>query len=253
MKASTASGSIRTSFSPTLTRRHYASYKANNRRTPMSRLYGSLHSRAHRCAWMLKELNLSFEHVATNFTDGSTHKPDFLKINPNGRVPAFVSDEVCLFESLAINLHLARRHPSDLSPATLVEEALVTQWSFWVVTEIEKPLLLAAANSILFDADKRNPSELKVALTKLGRPFSVLDRHLSEHAYLLGDRFTVADLNVAAVLTLARLGSLDLSEWPRLDEWLGSCLERPAAADWKTISFRVPRPETDLGMLAMFV
>ncbi|WP_315755603.1 glutathione S-transferase family protein [Bradyrhizobium sp. SZCCHNRI2007] len=219
----------------------------------MIRLYGSMHSRAHRCAWMLKELAFDFEHVPTGFTDGSSHTPEFLKINPNGRVPAFVSDEISLFESLAINLHLARRYRSDLSPATLDEDALVTQWSFWVVTEIEKPLLLAAANRVLFDADKRNADELRIALTKLGRPLGVLDRHLTDKPYLVGGRFTVADLNVAAVMTLARLGSLDMSPWPHVDRWLDRCLERPAAADWKTISFRIPRPESALGILAMFV
>ncbi|MGJ4932052.1 glutathione S-transferase family protein [Bradyrhizobium sp. HKCCYLS2038] len=219
----------------------------------MNRLYGSLHSRAHRCAWMLKELKLAFDHVPTEFTDGSTRRPEFLTINPNGRVPAYQSDEVVLFESLAINLYLARRHPSEISPANLTEEALATQWSFWVVTEIEKPLLLAAANRFLFDADKRNADELKVALTKLARPLGVLDRHLASRSYLIGDRFTVADLNVAAVMTLARLGSLDLSEWPRVERWLDDCLERPAAADWKPISFRIPRPESALGILAMFV
>ncbi|WP_316158541.1 MULTISPECIES: glutathione S-transferase family protein [unclassified Bradyrhizobium] len=91
------------------------------------------------------------------------------------------------------------------------------------------------------------------ALTKLGRPLGVLDRHLTDKPYLVGGRFTVADLNVAAVMTLARLGSLDMSPWPHVDRWLDRCLERPAAADWKTISFRIPRPESALGILAMFV
>jgi glutathione S-transferase len=219
----------------------------------MARLYGSLHSRAHRCAWMLKELNLEFEHVPVDFTDGSTRTLEFLAINPNGRVPAFESDEIRLFESLAINLYLARKHPSALSPASLEEEGLMTQWSFWVVTEIEKPLLLAAANRFLFDEDKRSSAELKIALGKLARPLRVLDAQLAEKPYLVGGRFTVADLNVAAVMTLVRLGSLDLSEWPHVNRWLDRCLERSAAADWKTISFRIPRPETDLGILAMFV
>ncbi|MGY8631983.1 glutathione S-transferase family protein [Bradyrhizobium sp. 14AA] len=219
----------------------------------MNRLYGSLYSRAHRCAWMLKELGLDFEHVPTNFTDGSTRTPEFLKINPNGRVPVFESDEVRLFESLAINLYLARKYPSDLSPATLEEEGLVIQWSLWAVTEIEKPLLLAAANRFLFDEDKRSPAELKVALAKLARPLGVLERHLSERPYLVGQRFTVADLNVSSVMTLIRLGQLDVSEWPHVDRWLDCCIERPAAADWKPIKFRIPRPETDLGILAMFV
>jgi glutathione S-transferase len=219
----------------------------------MRRLYGSLHSRAHRTAWMLKELGIDFEHIPINFLDGSTHAPEYLKINPNGRVPAFQTEDVCLFESLAINLYLARKHQSALSPVTLEEDALMTQWSFWVMTEIEKPLLLAAANRVLFDADKRNSDELRMALTKLGRPLAVLDRHLRDRPFLVGDRFTVADLNVSAVMTLVRLASLDLSEWPKVDHWLEDCLERPAAADWKAISFRIPRPESSLGVLAMFV
>ncbi|MBV1788709.1 glutathione S-transferase family protein [Marinobacterium sp. D7] len=219
----------------------------------MNKLYGSLYSRAHRTAWMLKELGVEFEHEPVNFMDGSTHTPEFLKINPNGRVPAYESDGLCLFESLAINLYLARKHDSPLSPANIEEDALMTQWTHWVITEIEKPLLLAAANLILFDEDKRSPAELKIALKKLARPLGVLNQHLSDRRYLVAERFTVADLNVSAVMTLARLAALDMSAWPNVDRWLEACLERPAAADWKVISFKIPRPETDLGVLAMFV
>lgn len=219
----------------------------------MMKLYGSLQSRAHRNAWMLKELGIEFDHVPIHFADGGTYTAEFLKINPNGRVPAFETDDICLFESLAINLYLARKHKSSLSPVTLEEDALMTQWSFWVVTEIEKPLFLAATNRVLFDEDKRSLDELRIALEKLARPLAVLDQRLRGKSFLVGDRFTVADLNVSAVMALARLASLDFSKWPNVDRWLDDCLERPAAADWKNISFRLPRPETDLGILAMFV
>ncbi|MBD8892202.1 glutathione S-transferase family protein [Roseibium litorale] len=219
----------------------------------MAKLYGSLSSRAHRTAWMLKELGIEFEHEPTNFLDGSTRSPEFLKVNPNGRVPAYEADGLRLFESLAINLYLARKHQSPLSPASLEEDALMTQWTHWVMTEIEKPLLLASANLLLFDEHKRSPAEFEVALNKLARPFAVLEQHLSEHKYLVGDRFTVADLNVSAVMTLIRLASLDMTAWPNVDAWLDDCLERPAAADWKAIRFKIPRPDSDLGVLAMFV
>ena len=219
----------------------------------MLTLYGAMASRAHRVVWMLKELGLPFEHVPTSFQDGSTRRPEFLAVNPNGRVPALVEGDFQLFESLAINLYLAKKHGGPLAPADLREDALATQWSFWVVTEVEKPLLFASANRKLFAEAARNEEEAQMALTKLDRPFKVLDAQLQERAYLLGERFTVADLNVATVMDLAPQCGVSLAAWPRVDEWLQRCLARPAAADWKSVSFSIPRPPTPLGVLRMFL
>jgi glutathione S-transferase len=218
-----------------------------------TKLYGSLHSRAHRNAWMLNELGIAFESVPTSFQNGSTRTSEFLAINPNGRVPVLDDDGFRLFESLAINLYLARKHGGPLAPCTLQEEALATQWSFWVSTEIEKPLLLAAANRLLFEPSGRCETEAELALGKLERPWTVLDEHLRSRPYLLGDRFTVADLNVASVMTLVALAGIDTRTWPRMSQWLSECLERPAAADWKQISFSIPRPPSALQILGMFV
>ena len=202
---------------------------------------------------MLKELAIPYEHVAIGFLDGSTHHPDFLRINPNGRVPAIDDDGLILFESMAINLYLAKKYPTALSAADPAEEALATQWSFWVVTEIEKPLLLAAANAFLFAEDQRNRDEQHIALAKLDRPWRVMDAHLAGRAYVLGDRFTVADLNLAAVMDLIYPAGISLDAYPRMNSWLTMCLNRPAADDWRTVQFTIPRPATPLGMLRMFV
>lgn len=219
----------------------------------MIKLYGHLMSRAHRVAWMLKELNLPYEHEPVHFLDGSTRLPEFLAINPNGRVPALVDDGLSLFESLAINLHLARKYGGAVAPVGLEGESLATQWSMWVITEVEKPLLFAAANLFLFPEKDRSEDEAEMALNRLVRPFNVLEAHLGTRPYLLGEAFTVADLNVASVMTLAPLAKIDLSQWPKLNAWLGSCLERPAAADWKPIHFTIPRPQSALGVLQMFL
>ncbi len=219
----------------------------------MLTLYGAMASRAHRVVWMLKELGLVFEHVPTHFMDGSTRRPAFLAINPNGRVPVLVDDGFVLFESLAINLYLARKCSSPLAPAGLQEEALAMQWSLWVATEVEKPLLLASANRKLFEAASRSEEEALMALGKLDRPFKVLDGHLAKHGHLMGNRFTVADLNVATVLDLAPQCGIALDAWPHLQTWHQRCLARPAAADWQSVSFSVPRPPTALGLLKMFV
>jgi glutathione S-transferase len=219
----------------------------------MITLYGAMASRAHRTVWMLKELGIEFRHVPTPFTDGSTRTPQFLAINPNGRVPVLDDDGFIVVESMAINLYLARKHGGALAPDGLREEAQALQWSFWVVTEVEKPLLFAAANRALFAPGARDEEQAQMAMIKLDRPFKVLDAHLAARAHLLGERFTVADLNVATVMDLAPQCGIDLSPWPCLHEWHLRCLARPAAADWKDLSFSIARPPTALGLLRMFV
>jgi glutathione S-transferase len=119
--------------------------------------------------------------------------------------------------------------------------------------EVEKPLLLASANRALFTEASRDEDEAQMALAKLDRPMKVLDAHLVNRPYLLGERFTVADLNVATVMNLAPQCGISLAAWPYVQAWHQACLERPAAADWKDVKFSVPRPPTPLGLLKMFV
>jgi glutathione S-transferase len=218
----------------------------------MITLYGAPASRAHRVMWMLKELDLPFNHVPTDFLRGGTRAPEFLAINPHGRVPVLDDDGRIIFESMAINLYLAKTYGGPIAPADAWEDAQATQWSFWVVTEVEKPLLLAAANLILFAEQDRDAQELALMRQRLDRPFKVLNAHLADRKFVLGARFTVADLNIAALMSLVPLAGVPLDEYPHLKHWLHDCLERPAAADWKPIKFTVPRPPTHM-MLASFV
>lgn len=219
----------------------------------MITLYGATASRAHRVLWMLRELGLPFEHVPTGFLDGSTRRPEFLAINPNGRVPVLVDDGFVIYESLAINLYLAAQYPGPLTPGSVREAALATQWSFWVVTEVEKPLLFASANRRLFAEGQRDETEARMAIAKLGRPLRVLDAHLAGRPWLLGECFTVADLNVATVMDLAPQCGIALGEWPHLQAWHRRALDRPAASDWKDVRFSIPRPPTALDLLRMFL
>ncbi len=202
--------------------------------------------------WMLKELGLPFDHVPTGFQDGGTRQAAFLAINPNGRVPALVDGEITLFESMAINLYLSRRYGGATAAEGFVADALATQWSFWVVTEIEKPLLFAAANLLLFDENGRSEADAAIGIAKLDRPFAVLDAHLATRDYLLGEHFTVADINVAGPMSLIPIAGVPIDRYPNMASWLDRCLERPAAADWKPIRFTIPRPPADK-MLAMFL
>ena len=190
-------------------------------------LYGTPNSRAARCLWALEETGLPYEHVKTVMRQ-DTGEPEFLKINPNGRVPALVDGGVTLFESLAINTYLAKKAGGPLAPKDLAEDAAVQQWSLWAMTETEKPLLRALFHSLGLFGHPKDPAVVAEAMAELERPFKVLDAHLAGREWLLGDRFTIADLNVAAVLSWAKTGRLDLSPYPNLKRWLDASLARPA-------------------------
>ena len=114
----------------------------------MIKLYGVPASRAFRALWMLRELGLEFENVPTSFANGGTRSAEFLKLNPNGHIPVLVDGSTVLWESMAINLYLARQYGAgSLWPATVADEGRAFQWSFWVMTEVDKATNVLAAKA----------------------------------------------------------------------------------------------------------
>ncbi len=192
------------------------------------KIYGVPRSRASRTIWMANELGIEFENIPVHFATGDTRTEEFLAINPNGHIPAIDDDGVILWESMAINLYLARKHDGGLWPQTVAGEGLAFQWSFWAMTEIEKPLLTALMQRALLPEDRRDEGIAGTAEAELARPLTVLDRALAGKEHLVEDRFTVADLNVAAVMGWAKPARIDLSAHANLKAWLTRCLGRPA-------------------------
>jgi len=196
----------------------------------MIKLYGIRQSRALRSLWALEELGLAYEHVPTNFTTDAK-KPEYLAINPNGRIPALVDGDVTLFESMAINLYLAKKYDTKgLYPKSEADEARAIQWSFWGMTETEQALLQVLMHRVFLPEPQRDEIAASAGEEKLAQPLRVLDGALAGKKYLLGDGFTIADLNVAWVLAWALFGKLDTSKTPNVARWLGECCGRPAFA-----------------------
>jgi glutathione S-transferase len=192
------------------------------------RIYGIARTRAFRVLWVAKELGLDFEHLPIEIGDDGAKSPEFLAINPNGRLPVIVDGDFVLFESLAITLYLAKKHSSgQLYPGTLEGEARAWQWSLWAVTEVDRGVNIWSLHAVRLPQAERNQALREDALKVITSPFRVLDAAVSVQSYLLGEAFTVADLNVAAVIS--RAVDMDLSAWPNLTAWLTRCLERPAA------------------------
>lgn len=190
-------------------------------------IYGIPQSRALRCLWAARELGVPYNNEPVHFTK-TRESADLVKANPNARIPAIDDNGFTLYESMAINLYLAKKHGAghEIALRSLEEEALAMQWSFWVMTEIEKPLLTIMLSALgMAPADDATLAQCRSALD---RPLGVLEAHLADRTWLLGDRFTIADLNVASVLVWARGAKLDMTAFPKVAAWLKACMSRPA-------------------------
>jgi glutathione S-transferase len=193
----------------------------------MITIYGISASRALRSLWMLEELGVEYEHVQMNFT-GDNKQPDYLALNPNGRIPTLVDGDTVLWESMAINLYLAEKYDGGLQPKSPEDRGRATKWSFWVMTETEKALLEYLFNTLILPEGQRDAAVAAAAVEQLKAPLGVLDGALEGRVNLLGEQFSVADLNVASVLSWGQLAGLDLSAVPNVSRWLTTCTSRPA-------------------------
>ena len=195
---------------------------------PDLRIYGIARTRAFRVLWIAMELGLDYEHFPVEIGDAGAQTPEYLTLNPNGRLPVIVDDNFVLFESLAITLYLAKKHADGtLYPGSLEGEARCWQWTMWALTEVDRGVNIWSLHAVRLPEAEREPAKREEALKVLAKPFAVLDAALAAQPYLLGNDFTVADLNVAAVIS--RAIDMDLSAVPNLRGWLTRCLDRPAA------------------------
>jgi glutathione S-transferase len=200
-------------------------------------IYGAAASRAFRVLWAAEELGLPYEHVGYKFAGPEIKAEAYRAINPNAVIPAIVDDGFALWESLAINLYLARK-AGRLWPADVRDEGLVYQWTLWGATEIEAPLGTWAYNTLLLPEAERKRELADAAAGKLPPKLDVLEQTLDGRAWLAGPAFTIGDLNLAAVLFRAPAFGLD--RWPRVADWHGRCYARPAAR--RAVAMRESKP-----------
>ncbi|MBL8587135.1 MAG: glutathione S-transferase family protein [Methylobacteriaceae bacterium] len=206
----------------------------------MLKLYGKLRSRVTRNVWLVEELGIPYERVdviqANRLPDPSapgaplhTRHPDFLKVNPAGHIPAMDDDGLVIGESLAINLHLARKHGGPLGPRDAAEDAQMTMWTLWAATDVEPHASQILYNRVMRPPEQRDEALAKASVIALDWPFGVLDAHLAKAGgHLVGGRFTVADINVSEVARYAQAAPDLFDKAPHVKAWLAACHARPA-------------------------
>lgn len=191
------------------------------------KLYGISGSRALRSIWAMEEVGIDYEHIPVSFRDDSK-SAEYLAVNPNGRIPALIDGDVRLFESMAINLYLTKTYGDGLYPQDAAAEARTWQWSVWGISEIEPLQMQIVVQKLFTPEDKRDPAVIERAGKALQRPLQVLDATLADRDWLVGDNFSVADLNVAAVMLLLQMVDFDYSEHANVHRWAQACYSRPA-------------------------
>ncbi len=204
------------------------------------KIYGVLRSRASRNVWLAKELGLPFEHVkviqAYRLADPAaadaplnTASPAYRAINPNGLIPTMDDDGLVLHESLAINLYLAKKHGGALAPRDLREEGLMTMWALWAMTECEPCTLQILYHRKGASETEQDRTIADTAVAGVKRPFGVLDKALRDGGgYIVGRRFTVADVNTAEIFRYAQPATDLFEAHPNVKAWLDTCQARPA-------------------------
>ncbi len=184
------------------------------------KLYEFAPTRSIRVRWMLQELGVDFEAVTVNLAAGEHRRPEFLKLNPAGKLPVLVDDDFVLTESVAIVLYLAEKYPKKgLIPTDLKQKAQVNRWLLFAVTELEQPLWRITRHTALYPEHLRLAAEVSLARQDFTDMATVMEEYMERRRFIVGDTLTIADIVCAYTLDWANEVQL-LKDFPQLLEYM---------------------------------
>jgi len=183
-------------------------------------------SSASRCYWAAAEAGIELEQVPIDFKLNEHKTEEYLKLNPNGKVPTLVDGDVVIWESMAINNYILEKHKPELFGAMDAgSHAHILQWSYWSIVHLNKamePLYMQKFVGAL------SPEALEKAMADVAKWLGILNAHLEGRQYVVGESFTLADINVGSVASMTKFMEMDLSAYPHIAGWLQRLSERPA-------------------------
>lgn len=194
----------------------------------MITIYGPARSSGGRCFWLLEELGLAYENKPVDLMKKENRDEWFLKINPNGKVPALTDNGFTVFESMAINNYLCDKYRPDFLGKTPEERAVTSQWSFWAATELQGPLIQVFIQKLFVPEGRKDLKAIAENEAMIPGLLSVLENSLSERKYLNGNEFTLADLNLASVVSITHPIGFDMKPYNNINNWLRAISERPS-------------------------
>jgi glutathione S-transferase len=191
----------------------------------MIKFYGSPLSSAGRTHWMLEEIGVPYEYHRVDLRSPDA-LADYRKVCPSGRIPYLVDGDVRLLESVAINLYLAERYAPELFAAAPIDRARIYQWSLWGITNMQPDALAVMSEQHFLPEAQRSAVRRDSAKKRCQKLIAELEAPLVT-PYLMGARFSVADVNAGSVVNLAlRVGAAEPG--PRVAAWMERLRSRPA-------------------------
>lgn len=198
------------------------------------KLYSWPRSSGTRIAWALEELGLPYEYVKLDPKKQEHRSPEYLALNPHGKVPALVDGSQSFFESGAILLHLGTKYgvERNLWPAGGGQaRADAISWTVWAMAELGpymmQHLYHGLDTPVSYKSEDRSKAAAEYNLSQFNRQLDVLEARLGNQEHLLG-AFSLVDVAAASWLALGTMFGLKLDRHPRVAAWCTRCAERPA-------------------------
>lgn len=192
------------------------------------KIYGQAKTRSLRATWAAEEAGLEYEYQRIDLASGEGRADSYLKINPGGKVPTLVDGDLVLTESAAILNYIGALNPeSGLTPVTIRQRAKYDQWCFFAMSELEQPLWTLSKHSFVLPEKLRVPSIRPAIEWEFYRALAVLADGLGDNPYILGDKFSAADILLGHILIWARGIRMNIDE-QNLRSYLKRVRGRPA-------------------------
>ena len=196
------------------------------------KLYSFLHSsNARRAMLVVHHLELPVEVVQVDLTKGAHKSPQYVALNPSGKVPTLVDDDFVLTESWAIMAYLADQKPGPLYPLEPKARAHVQQWMFWAASHVMPQISALNFENMLkafFGMGPADPARVALAEKELRTAAAVLDAELGKHTWVAGDTLTIADFAIAAPLMATERAKLPVTDFVNLQRWFSAIKALPA-------------------------
>ena len=190
----------------------------------MLTVYGTPRSRTSVVLWLLREMGMKYRHVDSPVRGDKN--PEHLAVNPEGTMPTIKDDDFVLTESMAITYYLAKKYGGDMGPRDLQEEAKILRWTTWAVADVDRHVVALVNASGVDEDHPYNAEKFAEASATLQTPLQRFNKKLGDRPFLVGGRLTVADINVAFLLSFLLLLKYDLSDLPNVERFMASMTSR---------------------------
>lgn len=192
-------------------------------------LYGAdLSSPCNKVRFAANAMGIDYEYKKVSIKNKENRSPEFLSLHPAGKIPVIDDEGFVLFESSAIIKYLAEKEQSPLYAPDLKIKAKIDQWMHFVTIHIGNAMDRVLFNRVFAPLINvaADQSSLRAGERFLNRFLPVVENHLAEKAYLVGENLTLADINLLATLDPAEIGQIDLHKYSRISQWRNELREQ---------------------------